>query len=80
MVMSMSREELEKLRAERNIKKVGNRKRRTAVLSEKVKTVALKKFEETTPARAKEEDISIDEHLKMNDNYMRTGRYIPKRK
>ncbi|MBI4384377.1 MAG: hypothetical protein HY579_10135 [Nitrospinae bacterium] len=80
MVIGISHEDLKKLKDERNVKKVGNRKSRTAVLSDKTKTQVLKKFEEATPARAKEEDILIDEHLKMNDNYMRTGKYIPKSK
>ncbi len=80
MVIGMSREDLQKLKDDRDVKKVGNRKSRTAVLSDKTKTKVLKKFEETSPARAKDEDILIDEHLKMNDTYMRTGKYVPKSK
>ena len=27
-----------------------------------------------------DDDITIDEHLKMNDNFLRTGPYKPKKK
>ena len=30
--------------------------------------------------KSKPEDITIDEHLKMNDNFLRTGPYKPKKK
>jgi len=80
MVISMSHQELEKLRADRKIKKVGNRKNRTALLSKEKRQQALKEFEEATPMKAKEENIEIDNHVKMSDVYMRTGKYEPKNK
>ena len=80
MVIGMSHNDRIKLLAERDVKKVGNRKKRTSLLSKKSKSNALKQFEENTSAQAREEDIAIDEHVKMNDNYMRTGRYQPKKK
>ena len=80
MVISMSHEELEKLRAERKVRKVGNRKNRTTVLSKEKRQQALKEFAETTPLKAKEEDVEIDDHVKMSDVYMRTGKYEPKNK
>lgn len=80
MVISMTHEQLEKLRAERKVKKVGNRKNRTTVLSKESRHRALKEFEETTPVKAKEENVEIDNHVKMSDVYMRTGKYEPKTK
>ena len=80
MVISMTHKELEKLRADRKIKKVGNRKNRTSLLSKEKVNQALKEFEETTPTKAKEENVEVDEHVKMSDVYMRTGKYEPKAK
>lgn len=80
MVISMSHEELERLRAERKIKKVGNRKNRATTLSKEQRDLALKEFEDTTPTKAKEEGVQVDEHVKMSDVFMRTGKYEPKRK
>jgi len=50
-------------------------------MSGKLKTRSFKKFL-NDPQRTKEvdEDIIIDEHVKMNDNFLRTGPYKPKKK
>jgi uncharacterized protein YpuA (DUF1002 family) len=80
MVISINADELKKLKQDRNIKKVGNRKNRTAVLPERVKEEAIRQFEETTSPHAREGDVEIDEHMKMNDTFMRTGKYHPKKK
>ena len=80
MTIGISHKDLSKLRSERKIKKVGNRKNRTSTLSQKSRAQTLKEFEMNTPPKAKTLDIEIDEHVKMNDNYMRTGKYVPKKK
>ena len=80
MVISMTHKELEKLRADRKIKKVGNRKNRTSLLSKEKVIRELKEFEDSTPTKAKEESVEVDEHVKMSDVFMRTGKYEPKTK
>ena len=54
MVISMTYKELEKLRADRKVKKVGNRKNRTSVLSKEKINLAMKEFEDTTSAKSRE--------------------------
>jgi hypothetical protein len=76
----MSHKELEKLRADRKIKKVGNRKNRTSLLSKEKVIRELKEFEDTTPIKSREESVQVDEHVKMSDVFMRTGKYEPKTK
>ncbi len=40
-----------------------------------------KKFDQDhEPETNVSNDVNIDEHLKMNDSYMRTGLYVPKKK
>ena len=42
---------------------------------------AFKKFDQDHEPDANISDnVSIDEHVKMNDSYMRTGWYVPKKK
>ncbi|MCA9484890.1 MAG: hypothetical protein KC553_14260 [Nitrospina sp.] len=75
MTISMNHRDLEKLRAERKKKITNSRKKRSSVLSDKAKSKMMKKFDEEH-----EGELSIDEHVKMNDSYMRTGLYVPKKK
>ena len=49
-------------------------------MSGKLKDKAFKKFNDEPKGKSVEEDITIDEHLKMNDNFLRTGPYKPKKK
>ena len=53
------------------------------MMSDKTTKKVLKKFDDDHEPDAKINDdvsISIDEHVKMNDSYMRTGWYVPKKK
>ena len=49
-------------------------------MSDKLKSRAFKKFDDDPKSKGVDEDIAIDEHLKMNDNFLRTGPYKPKKK
>lgn len=49
-------------------------------MSAKMKEYAFKQFDDHPKSKSVEEDIEIDEHLKMNDNFLRTGPYKPKKK
>jgi len=78
----LSHQELQKLRKEQRAKKsIRTRKKRTTLLSDKTMKQVLKKFDdEHHPDARLAKDVSIDEHVKMNDNFMRTGWYVPKKK
>jgi hypothetical protein len=42
---------------------------------------AFKKFDDDhDPDVNIKENVNVDEHVKMNDTYMRTGWYVPKKK
>ena len=76
MIIGMSHEDLKKLRAGRKKKgEIRPRKRRTTVLSRKTKEKALEQFEKGDTSDAKNKAVVVDPHVKMNDNYMRTGWY-----
>ena len=58
-------------------------KKRSTILSDKTMKKVFKKFDADHEPDANINDdvnISIDEHVKMNDSYMRTGWYVPKKK
>lgn len=80
MVLNISHSDKKKYLESRKNRKIKARVRRTATLSQKVKDSAFKQFEEFKANVAPGEDVSIDEHLKMNDNFMRTGPYRAKKK
>ncbi len=80
MVIGISHKDLDKLRKDRGKKKVGNRKNRSTLLSSKTRTKMMQQFDQDNSKKAKDENIEIDEHVKLNDNYMRTGKYVPKKK
>lgn len=51
------------------------------MLSEKSMGKLFKKFDKDHEPDTKISiDVNIDEHLKMNDSYMRNGLYVPKKK
>ncbi len=81
MTISMNHRELKKLHADRKIKINSSRKKRTSMLSEKSMGKLFKKFDKDHEPDTKISiDVNIDEHLKMNDSYMRNGLYVPKKK
>ena len=81
MVLNISHEDKKKYKESLKPKTVRVRTKRTTTMSDKLKTRSFKKFL-NDPQRTKEvdEEITIDEHLKMNDNFLRTGPYKPKKK
>jgi len=81
MVLNISHEDKKKYKENLKPKTVRVRTKRTTTMSDKLKTRSFKKFL-NDPQRTKEvdEEITIDEHLKMNDNFLRTGPYKPKKK
>ncbi len=79
MVLNMSHEDKEKYRKSLETRNIRTRRKRASVLSDKTKELVYKKFKSNPSAKSSEE-ISIDEHMKMNDNWMRTGPYKPKMK
>ncbi len=80
MVMSMSHEDKKKYKESIKPKTVRVRTKRTTTMSDKLKNRAFKKFDEEPKNTGVDEEIIIDEHLKMNDNFLRTGPYKPKKK
>ena len=80
MVLNISHEDKRKYRESLKPKKPRVRKRRATTMSSKLKEQAFQKFDNGPKSKSVDEDITIDEHLKMNDNFMRTGPYKPKQK
>jgi len=80
MVLNISHEDKRKYRESIKPKKTRVRKKRLATMSDKLKNKAFKKFDNDPKSKSVDEDITIDEHLKMNDNFLRTGPYKPKKK
>ncbi len=78
----MSRREIEALRKQQAQKKtIRSRKKRSTILSDKTMKQVIKKFDEDhDPQSRVREDVNIDEHVKMNDVYLRSGWYVPKKK
>ena len=58
-----------RVRTKQRTTRYGKRKRRS-----------LKKFGYDPNSNGLDEDITKDEHIKMNDNFLRTGPYKPKKK
>ena len=61
-------------------KKTQVRKKRSLILSDKTKDLLSKKFDQGHPEGKEQDAPQIDSHVKMNDNYLRTGPYKPKSK
>ena len=80
MVLNISHEDKKKYKESLKPKKVRLRTKRTTTMSDKLKNQAFKKFSDAPKSKEIDEDITIDEHLKMNDNFLRTGPYKPKKK
>ncbi len=81
VIDGLSDKEIKKLRERRNRRPTGTRKKRTTLLTDKTMKKVLKKFDQDhDPDEKINPDAKIDEHVKMNDSYMRTGWYVPKKK
>ena len=83
VIDGLSRREIEKLRENQTRRPTRTRKTRATTMSDKTTKKVLKKFDDDHEPDTKINDdviISIDEHVKMNDSYMRTGWYVPKKK
>jgi hypothetical protein len=80
MVLNISHDDKKKYKESLKPKKIKARKRRATIMSGKLKDKAFKKFNDEPKGKSVDEDITIDEHLKMNDNFLRTGPYKPKKK
>jgi hypothetical protein len=79
MILNMSHEDKKKYDERLKNKKTRVRKSRSSLLSDKAKTAAFKQFDRMSVADMKNE-VQVDTHVKMNDNFMRTGPYRPKKK
>ena len=55
-------------------------KKRSTMLSNKTKSLLSKKFDDGHPEGKEQDAPQIYVHVKMNDNYLRTGPYKPKKK
>ncbi|MFQ5482786.1 MAG: hypothetical protein ACE5ER_08500 [Nitrospinaceae bacterium] len=81
MTISLNHKEMEKLRRDRAKKVNSSRRKRSTLLSEKTMKNVFKKFDQDHDPKSQiNDEVSIDEHVKMNDSYMRTGWYSPKKK
>ena len=81
VIDGLSSKEIKKLREQVARRPVGSRKKRSVTLSDKTTKKVFKKFDKDHDPDTKiGNDIPIDEHVKMNDAYMRTGWYVPKKK
>jgi hypothetical protein len=83
VIDGLSSREIKKLRENQTRRPTRTRKTRSTMMSDKTTKKVLKKFDDDHEPDSKIKDdvnISIDEHVKMNDSYMRTGWYVPKKK
>lgn len=81
VIGGLSSKDLKKLKEDQNRKLTGTRKKRSTRLTEKTMKKVFKKFDQDhDPDLTISADVNIDEHVKMNDSYMRTGWYVPKKK
>ncbi|MBT3183721.1 MAG: hypothetical protein HOI59_08995 [Nitrospina sp.] len=80
MVMNMSHEDKKKYLKTFGKRKLRTREQRSVILSDKTKNLLSKKFEDGHPEGKNQDAPQIDAHVKMNDNYLRTGPYKPKSK
>ncbi len=79
MVLNISHADKEKYNKLVEERKPRVRKKRASLLSEKAKNKAFQQYDKMTGNEEKTEP-EIDAHVKMNDNFMRTGPYRPKKK
>ena len=80
MVLNISHDDKRKYKESLKPKKPRVRQKRATTMSNKLKDRAFKKFDNDPKSKSVDEEITIDEHLKMNDNFLRTGPYKPKKK
>ena len=80
MVLNISHDDKKKYKESLKPKTLRVRKKRTTTMSNKLKDQSFKKFDNAPKTKSVDDDITIDEHLKMNDNFLRTGPYKPKKK
>lgn len=80
MVLNISHEDQEKYKERMKNKKPRIRENRSSLLSKKFKSQAFKDFDKMTGSEELNKDVQIDVHVKMNDNFMRTGPYRAKKK
>ena len=80
MILNMSHEDKKKYKKTFSERKTSNRKKRSTILSDKTKNLLSKKFDHGHPEGKEQDAPQIDPHVKMNDNYLRTGPYKPKKK
>jgi hypothetical protein len=79
MVINISHADKKKYDAGLKNRKTRTRKNRSSLISEKSKSAAFKQFDKMMGTDTKTE-VQVDVHVKMNDNFMRTGPYNPKKK
>jgi hypothetical protein len=79
MILNMSHDDKRKYREGRKHKDPKARVNRKTTLSAKSKDEAFKKLAGLQMPDA-DKSVQVDEHMKMSDNYMRTGPYQPKKK
>ncbi len=79
MVLNISHADKEKYKKLTEERKPRVRKKRTSLLSGKSINKAFQQYDKMTGNEAKT-DPEIDTHVKMNDNFMRTGPYRPRKK
>ncbi len=81
VIGGLSSLDIKKLKETESRRPTGNRKKRPTILSDKTTKKVFKKFgQDHDPDAQINDDVNIDEHVKMNDSYMRTGWYVPKKK
>ena len=80
MVLNISHADKAKYQEKLKQRKTRARKSRATKMSAKLKAHAFKQFDAHPKSKTVEEDIEMDEHIKMSDVYMRTGPYKPKNK
>ncbi len=81
VIGGLSSKEIKELREKQNRRLTVTRKKRSTRLTDKTMKKVFKKFnQDHEPDATIPADLNIDEHVKMNDSYMRTGWYVPKKK
>ncbi len=80
MILNMSHEDKKRYKETFSERKTRTRTKRSTILSKKTKSLLDKKFVDGHQEGKDQDAPQIDPHVKMNDNYLRTGPYKPKKK
>ena len=81
VIGGLSSQAIKKLKEDQKRRLTATRKKRSTRLTDKTMKKVFKKFnQDHEPDATIPADLNIDEHVKMNDSYMRTGWYVPKKK